>query len=205
MKRITPLLALALFILSACSTPPSPKWPEPWTDEIIYFCWDDNSTFAQAVNKCDRPSPIEWPALSPSNPLVVTSDRATALYAMRAVNVWNEWLGFRALVYNAEITDRDADIEIVYGGPAQGKFKGAAGATGFHRLYGKQAAMIVILSPGLFNPSVYLHEIGHALGLEHDPDNIRSIMYPNVGGMFAPELESQDRDAIRKRYATPLV
>lgn len=45
---------------------------------------------------------------------------------------------------------------------------------------------------------VQLHEFGHILGLHHDVDNPKSLMYPSYGD--SQLLTPADRDALVKRY-----
>lgn len=195
MQKIVAVLILT--VMGGCASVPKPEWPAPeWKDEIIHLCWSDDSNFANTAGGCEKPEAVKWSGL----PLVVKADRLTALPTSRAVKVWNEWLGFEALVYDPFA--KDPDISVSYGGKGEIFPKGVAGLTGFMKKDGGSfSAIVIILDLGMSRPDVIMHELGHALGLDHDPDNIRSIMHNTVNRMFVPKLEDHDRAAIRERYA----
>jgi hypothetical protein len=66
--------------------------------------------------------------------------------------------------------------------------------------------VVIVLAPGPARPvsspsqlrAIALHELGHALGLPHDPSHA-AIMYRDVGPLA---LSDRDRDALRASYGT---
>ena len=163
---------------------------------MLNTCWttSGSSQFAPALcSEGEVATVIEWDAL----PLVVIADPALAYPVQQSISVWNEWLGFEALRF--AFNDTDPDIVITYLGRVPDP--NLAGLTMFQKTAdGKMHSMIGITSLGRHSPTTYIHEIGHALGLAHDPENPRSIMHPSLSGMYGGKLEIKDRAALRHRY-----
>ena len=70
---------------------------------------------------------------------------------------------------------------------------------------GRDYISIVHLLPPSWDPdilpSLLIHELGHSLGLAHDRQNARSIMFPYYNGWILPKIEVVDLHKIRTRYA----
>lgn len=192
MKYLALVLALVFLALTACNLRPPPQWPGAAQSEFQSLCWSGTYT----IQKCDLPTVAQWRSF----PLTVSSDNVTAQQVAGAVEIWNEWLGFKALVYKPLI--RNGDIRIRFISTVYLPRPTVAGHQWFRKnKSGKQVALVGIFGLGVRNPDVYLHEIGHALGLDHDPENKRSIMYPYAGfSSAAARVERRDRQALRQRY-----
>ena len=193
-------LLIALIFLIGCVLKPAPRWPGDKKSEFLHVCWYDgpSTSFAPAwlCQSDQQPEVIEWDSL----PLRVTSDDRTSLSTILAIGVWNEWLGFEAFVY--EPLGMDPDVVVLYGGSVPPGGSNAAALTMFEkrRSDGKQHSLVALFDAGVEQDRAYIHELGHVLGLAHDDNNRRSIMFPGLRGMFAPELEMQDYSALRHRY-----
>jgi hypothetical protein len=63
------------------------------------------------------------------------------------------------------------------------------------------AATVSVPAVAAERNAVMLHELGHVLGLDHDDDNLGSIMYSKLGGRIVPgEVTVADADRLRKVY-----
>lgn len=197
--RLNNYLTFALVLVTGCALKPAPKWPSVDKSEIVHACWGTPESNGWAPMRFCMPGGSTTPIVWAKAPLVVSSDSITALPVMRAVDVWNEWVGFKLLVYDANTTE--ADILVLYGG-SRGPSLDALGMTIFQKRASdnKIRSFIPIFNAGLPHPDTYLHELGHAIGLSHDPDNHRSIMFTSLQGMFAPGLEKKDRALLRRKY-----
>lgn len=127
---------------------------------------------AVASTACGTPTPITWPAL----PLTVTyalDDGAYDQSLAAALAYWNSELGFTAFVA-APAGDLSADVQVI-SGSATDPGLGAA----YHVVVaGQLTAVIELRAPGDVSEvyRVFSHELGHVLGLAHDPGET-SIMH----------------------------
>lgn len=155
------------------------------------------------VVSCHVPGPPEWPhphedeiwksaagenLVMHKAPIFVYADPEVAVASKNAVDTWNGWLGFDLLRFTP--TSEDADIYVMSMQPNSLY----AGLTGVYP-NGKRAIALATL-----RPAVVVHEFGHALGLDHDEDNKRSVMYPSTQDTVLPWLEERDRLVLRRHY-----
>lgn len=113
---------------------------------------------------------------------VYVADRAPDGWPVRAaVRDWNQADGLR-VVYVHRCRDRSPCIPVRerdIAGPAAGvTYRSWAGAT----MLGADVALDASWrsAPWRYRKNIVLHEIGHSLGLEHQPDRPRSALFPYV-------------------------
>ena len=121
-----------------------------------------------------------------SAPVSVCMEPAIEEMTHLAMNRWNQWLGARVFKSGCE----DADVFVVYR-PNNGPWNGIT-----YFLKGNKRLVVMHRAIG----ATLVHELGHTLGLDHDPDNPYSIMYPNSLNRVAGELEPKDRAILREIY-----
>ncbi len=103
-----------------------------------------------------------------------------------AVKYWNDSAGFE-LFTQAEHDNASFQIAI-----SMRKCEKTT-ALGQTLLFDKQGTQRVYIEICNFEQyEVLVHELGHALGLQHDSGNRRSVMYPYMSGSFATSVEPRD-------------
>lgn len=128
-----------------------------------------------------------------------------------AAGAWNEALGFKAFAF--ESLDVPIDLHhllrlpfkgpytpITYLHPSDDPDGDTAGLTPFNITpHNHPWGAMVLFKPGMGKAMrvVALHELGHLLGLEHDEDNVLSVMYP-VATPFSVMFEKDDLEYVRR-------
>lgn len=115
-----------------------------------------------------------------------------------AVQAWNAWMGVNFLTVSGN--SLEADI-FIFGGES---FR-YNGVTQFYAVPIEQRGKYRyahVAKIELYNGSTetLAHELGHAVGLAHDPGNERSIMHPYSLPRFLPGLEARDRRVLHRVY-----
>jgi hypothetical protein len=193
-------LGLLLLLLCGCGTETTFMLVCPAGSSFDYPAGDHVASTA-----CADPHPIRWPALPLSVEILFdTSDYDGS--AMEAVSFWNDSLGRKAFTY---ATGSDiSDVQFATGDATSGHL----GRT-HHTVEpsGRLTAQVFLDQPG--DPCevarVLEHEIGHVLGLAHDPDLDTSIMRSYIDNGVSAETDCYehiflvtpaDRDAILGVY-----
>ena len=182
-----------LLLVVACSFTPRPAFTPSESKELVKVCWSPTIGIAQIPSSCDKPEAIVWP----SAPLVVYANTNMYLRTLHAIGVWNTELGFEMFVLKPFLAAplAQADVLVVQGGV----HRRWLGVTSWRKRPVSKAlqSIVVIFSAG--GPDTLVHELGHAIGLAHDPDDFRSIMYPNNSRPL-PKIQTQDLAVLRRLY-----
>jgi len=170
MKIQNSLLVLAL--LSSCGTVGYPPALPYDAREATFFlsCWQPVGA-TLVPEACHSPTAVTWDYL----PLLVHSDLKNRLTVHRTIKVWNQWMGLEVFKYTERGTW--ADVQVIYGGEPLMPW---LAVTVFWTYDHRPHAGIQVFTRGLGAADTMAHEFGHVLGLAHDPNNNRSIMYPNA-------------------------
>jgi len=192
-------LIVVLTLSQACAYSSKSRWKALDNNRIIKACWSEplgpNKEFSVPLI-CDEGQvgdPITWDHI----PIHVSADTSSAVMANRAVKVWNEWIGFDVFVFDMELT-KGTDVFVMFSPKSNGQ---KAGTTAYilkaanHRMF----VAITIYALGKESPETFVHEFGHALGLEHK-DEYRDIMAPSIEGMFMPKASLEDLAVLRHKY-----
>lgn len=191
------LLALVLTVLLFHQARES----APERDQLLYACWRDYQAMYvdSSETRCD-PEPIHnaGPGLKVEWRLDGDSDVHKDSLKL-AIDFWNDELGYQAFV-EAKPGER-ADVEITNCGGLTNPMT----TSHFKGDDGELSALICVrweLHDLRFFYLALAHELGHVLGLDHDPGG-SSIMRPDVleadqDGMRVWIVTSGDRKLLRK-------
>lgn len=98
-----------------------------------------------------------------------------------AVTEWNETTGLPLFRFAGEV--REEELSITYRITNRLSAPEAEGSwDAYAQLFYSGDCLIETLHGHAESVGIWTHELGHCLGLGHDPDNPDSIMYPSVEG-----------------------
>jgi hypothetical protein len=167
---------------------------------MMEVCFDPEMTnialIPEACKGKTKPAEfIEWDHL-PLGVYMDTENPKQVKAAVQAIDVWNSWLGFET--FKLVTTADAADVILLDGGPHE-MYRGMTLYARTDEGKGDLFSFVLIYDAALGDAGTMTHELGHVLGLEHDPDNSRSIMYPNTA-RYVPWLEPQDKLLLQSLY-----
>lgn len=192
MKRLIYTLVAALMVTSlACGGRLSqvPRFDEK---EPVFWrvCYDALGQPTDYDGDCEHPQEITWklPVL-----VHVPADYPDRLAFAQAMAIWNEWLG--AEVFKLVDFRIAADIRVSYE-PVVLWYAGVA----FHdRTEGRVVFDLRLVGKYASDVEVTAHELGHALGLAHDGNRPRSVMFPSTETIL-PYLTRKDCYFLKAKY-----
>lgn len=156
-------------------------------------CYDALGAVVDYDGDCEDAQEINWGKLpirlhiDPSYP-----DRGKTV--LQAVRVWNGWLGTD--VFFVTQNPVGADVVVRY---QMGNLWDPAGMAE-HVLRNGRPAFTVTMYGAYHNSTVIVaHELGHVMGLAHDPGRVRSVMHPS-GEWYVPWLTKKDCRRLRQKY-----
>ncbi len=165
MKQVVLLIS---FLFMGC-TPAYIQGQDPFGEMgLMTACWGESGSVNYSL-LCEHPQPIVWPR--ESIPLHVDVDSP-------AVAIINSQ--FACPLLTVAPTD-DAEIRVTLDAPSEGG-RGPGGFTSHYTVSGRLHAYVqtqLLGGPGEVGRTIRVltHELGHALGLAHDPFH-SSVMYP---------------------------
>lgn len=194
------LVALVL-ALTGCSGAQRVGPPKPPENGMWGICYDvvgypELHESPDEETSCDQPVRLLWPQLPVKAWIDPESINVTT--ALRAFAAWEDWLGRPVFVLVPEPEDADVAIWADADYLADCGISAAACAPHQQQLDGTIKAAIVF-DPEYVRVDVLAHELGHTLGLAHDHNNRRSIMWPDTEG-YLLHLSDYDTALLQALY-----
>ena len=187
------LLILALVGLFLSCKPNAVHHAQPYDEEFLYWCEKDGRwpVYVEEPEECTSVSRGEWDHL----PIIVNAEASLEDETMKAIESFNSQVGFE--LFRFQTLNMDPDIVVV----ELPDLWYAAAEARHHTQDGKHKGMVVVRPDiaAMDRDDIMLHELGHMVGLMHDPDNLGSMMYPGPS-IRARAVEYKDIVALRWRY-----
>lgn len=184
------IVVAILAALAACGAA-KPK-SEPTLFQRCYV-----AEIPMAPGLCKNPTPIPWAKKLPIE-VYIADDYPHPDIVRSVLVMWNRWLGQDVFV-PAESVD-SADVLIV----ARSGTGNLAGLMQHVLENGRPLCLVSLFDEFEHDQEVIAHELGHVLGLDHDPDNKRSLMYPEAS-FERPSVTDADIVALRKHLGIVLL
>lgn len=196
-------VVIACTFAVGCSAPkvttrvPEPRleWPGPYEEELLYWCVSLEGRWPvseEPMPDCETEvSRGQWERL----PITVNAEPDLVSETLEAIEYFNNQVGFGLFEFQA--ANALPDIVVVVAGDHWYAAAEAAQLT----IGGKHHGAVLVYN-GLEEDDradIMVHELGHLVGLRHDPDSWLSIMYPSAASRVA-SLERIDIDALRALY-----
>lgn len=165
---------------------------------LMRVCWNQFNTVVSDYD-CAEGTEISWPTAT--FPLGVETDGYVG-EVQTSIDLINTQVGCDLLAYQEPSGFRPADITITSEAiMSRGDERG--GSTWHLRDDDRLRARIELYAAGSMAQRILVHELGHALGLAHDPFTA-SIMYPtqydSVGRLEMITLTDSDRNLLHRLY-----
>lgn len=171
---------------------------------LMSVCWQPDGQSNFDTRTCAAPQEIKWPR---SNiPLSVSGGDDPDEELRKSVDFVNSQVGCSVMKISNNNPLR-ADVSVMFDTPVETGTGDVQGSTTFRRdAVGRVKAFISIAaesqSPELLL-KVVVHELGHAIGLAHDPENLLSIMRPvQTSGLEIIGFSDHDKSLLNKMYCT---
>ena len=160
--------------------------------------------------KLDDGTPVKWDKTKPIPYKILNEDLREA--TVSALNIWNAALDNSLNFVEQDVTDKGIIIDLV---PIIKNPNGllVEGVTVRQAVSGIMKKVRIQIGAGFSYPEVVLHEIGHALGMEHATQNYTGyfqsqdppVMYPVINEFSGKTLHVDDIVGIQTLYGvTPL-
>ena len=196
------LLSLLIAISSCIPYYPDETWPGRYTHEFLAWCIPEGDGIWEVWEDYPHGCPVERVSRGQWDvnrlPLTVNGEMPLHGEAQLAVIHWNRALGFEMFRWDEK--NMDPDIAFVTAG-----FHPRVVAEAKRLTYkGKHYGLILYHNQWWMRDDrkVAIHELGHLLGLRHDPSP-DSIMYQGDENEGA-NIQASDINALRWLYKTPL-
>ena len=163
---------------------------------LMKVCWSDTDT---AVYDCDGGDDLTWSRRS--IPFSVETDGYVG-EVQTSIDLINTQVGCDLLKYHETLESQPADISIASDG-VMSRWDKRGGITWHLRDGNRLRARIELYAAGSMAQRIIVHELGHALGLAHDPF-MASIMYKtqrdSSGRLENVRFTDSDRSLLHSLY-----
>lgn len=182
--------------LAACAVPERSLAPDTDPKEPVFWsmCYDALGAPVDYDGECDGAQEINWgklPVMLHVDPAYPDDGRAV----LQAVRVWNAWLGTDVF----EVTQNPVGADIYVVQAVDTPFNPAGIANHVMGPKHRPVFLVTLFGDYANNTVIVVHELGHTLGLAHDPGRSRSVMHPS-GSWYVPWITRKDCAALRHKY-----